>query len=234
MKPAFKSVCDNINQLITGLSSDLQRDWDVRFGFIAFNDSPQPDGGHLHGYVGVNGAGIWHTLYHSRYDSAEMQTCFTKDVSVFKRALMNVRCEGEEMHLLALDFALDFPWRASATCHRAVVLLSDEAFETGVFLDFQKEQLPRLIDKVTRKAVQLHIIAPESPVFFELAEIDKSTYAPLPAGDKGLQKVNFSDLMRGIGNSISASTVYGGGETAPMPLYEQEQWVAGDGTPTKD
>lgn len=228
MQPCFDAVRSNIEKLIEGLQTDCQTTWDVRFDFLAYHDSP---GGFLSGDVH-----FYHTVHNyveciEKIYGASPQPAafFTRDLNEFKTALAATPIEGEEMQLLALDIALDFPWRPSSECHRVVVMLTDEPVETGISVDEQVSKLPELMRKIQDKRVKLFIIAPESEHFYKLSEVDRCEYTDLEGQKDGLRTVDFSKMLATIGKSVSVSQSYDGGSTAATPLFDQKEWSVSSG-----
>lgn len=231
MQPCRDAVAANLEKLLEGLKSDTQSYWDVRFDYLAFHNSHQPDGSVLHycSSMRLPSCPLVDNIYKNQGNSQDYSQFFTKDVNEFKNALLKEPLEGEEMQLLALDIALDFPWRSSSDCHRVVVLLTDEPVETGIRIEEQVAKMSALIDKIMKKRVKLFIIAPESKAFYELSMVDRCEYTDLSETDDGLRTVDFSKMLQTIGRSVSVSQSYDGGTNAPMPTYGQEGWVAGNG-----
>lgn len=224
MQPCLDAVKQNVDQLLKGLDNEEQgaSSWDVRFDFVSFCDSS--DGVHKYRSTRLGTCAIVDKIYHHPDPSA----FFTKNLAEFSAALGQVQPEGEEMHLLALDIAMDFPWRASSECHRVVVLLSDEPLETGVFVEEQKEKLDAIINKTMEKRIKLFIIAPESDAFYCLSSADRCEYTDLESTRDGLRSVDFSRMLSAIGKSVSVSQSYDGGSNEPKPLFEQDTFVSCD------
>ena len=220
MRPCIEGVRNNIEKLLEGLENDGNINWDVRYDFLAFH---QNDKG-AQWFQSINGDPI-DFIYKEKNSSA----FFTKDINKFRDALKNnIEVEGEEMQLVALDIAMDFPWRNSGDCHRVVVLMTDEAVETGVFVEEQKANIDKLIEKAQDKRIKLFIIAPESEAFYKLSELDRCEYTDIESDMDGLRTVDFSKLLQTIGKSVSVSQTYDGGSTNPMPLFDQPKWVTVD------
>lgn len=225
MSPCFQAVRENIGKLLEGLQTDAQTTWDVRFDFLAFHDMSSLIDGDIHYYRTVNlGAECIDQIYGGEA-SAQSGDFFTKDLSRFREALAQVEIEGEEMQLLALDVAMDFPWRPSSSCHRVIVLLSDESVETGIQVKEQEKRVADLMNKLQEKRIKLFIIAPESPLFFKISEADRCEYTDLQGSRDGLSSVDFSKLLATIGRSVSISQSYDGGKTEPKPLFGQNTWT---------
>lgn len=224
MRPCIEGVRNNIEKLLEGLKNDGQINWDVRYDFLAFHDNNEG----VHWYRSVNCPTV--PLIDNLYGEKNRSSFFTTDIGKFRDALKNdIEVEGEEMQLLALDIAMDFPWRNSGDCHRVVVLMTDEAVETGVYVEEQKKQIDKLIEKAQDKRIKLFIIAPESEAFYKLSELDRCEYTDIESDMDGLRTVDFSKLLQTIGKSVSVSQTYDGGSTDPMPLYDQLEWGAVEG-----
>lgn len=223
MQPCRDAIISNLEKLLEGLKSDGQSYWDVRFDFLAFHNSIQSDGNAVHHLNSIKTGGV--PLVNSIYHNPEPGKFFSQDVRAFKEALGKEPLEGEEMQLLALDIALDFPWRASSDCHRVVVLLTDEPIETGICVEDQICKLDDIISKIMKKRVKLFIIAPESPALYKLSMVDRCEYSDISESDDGLRTVDFSKMLQTIGRSVSVSQSYEGGTTTPMPTYDQLEWV---------
>lgn len=228
MQPCFDAVRNNVEKLIEGLQTDANVNWDVRFDLLAFHDTVDEggifrSGGEIHSYRSVNCGTM--ELIENIYRSRNAAPFFTKDLSKLKAAMQDTKMEGEEMQLLALDIAMDFPWRDSSNCHRVVILLTDEAVETGVLVERQVEQIERMKKKLQEKRIKLFIIAPESDAFFKMAEADRCEYTDLEASQDGLRSVDFSKMLATIGRSVSVSQSYDGAKTDPDPSFDQLEWV---------
>ncbi len=226
MQPAIDAVRENISRLLQGLTQSKEQgySWDVRFDFLAFHNNRE--GIHSFRTVRTNAVALQKALYLDQDDTP----FFTRDVQEFCRALAGVKAVDEEKQLLALDFAMDFPWRPSSDCHRVVVLLTDEGIETALAPEDQKAHIPALVKKLMEKRIKLFIIAPESEGFYQLAEADRCEYTDLEPGvANGLREVDFSKMLETIGKSVSVSQTYDGGHSAPEPLFGQMAWGVHDG-----
>jgi hypothetical protein len=230
MQPCFDAVRRHIGDFLAGLSAGGQS-WDWRVDFLAHRASETA--GWLQSSAVFDlqtsrcaGAqSVIAALYGSRQSADEL---FTRDLAVFQRGLSRLSAQGDEAALVALDCCLDFPWRDDAGSHRIVIMLTDEAFETGCVLGPQRTALPQLIDKLQRLKILLYLVAPESAVFEKLAEVDKSEYAVSDRKGNGLTDVDFGGLMRQIGKSVSASQSQVGVRRLEIPrgIFGQATWNA--------
>ncbi len=68
----------------------------------------------------------------------------------------------------------------------------------------------------------LFVVGPECPAYEELAEVDKSEYEVIA----GLSSINFSDLLAGIGKSVSVSQTsqQSSEPSVQRELYGQSAW----------
>ena len=219
MKPCIDALRANIEKLLEGLKTDVQTTWDVRFDFLAFHDSK--DGVHWYRSVALESVPLIEAIYKG---SGAQASFFTKDLEAFKAGLKGIEVEGEEEQLLALDVAMDFPWRPSAGCHRVVVLLTDEPVETGVEVEEQKAKVDALIAKAMEKRIKLFVIAPESECFYRLSAADRCEYDDSGAERGGLSNVDFSKMMTAIGKSVSVAQTYEGATSEAKPNFDQGSW----------
>jgi hypothetical protein len=224
MAPCISEVKDNIGRLVDFFRSDNQSTWDVRLEFIAHASCDGLYHIRSHSLVGPK---LLDQLY--KPQSHSDKSFFTNDVGSFQSALSDVDAQGDETTLVALDIALDVPWRPAEGCHRVVICLSDEAIETGESVSLQKSQLGALVKKIHAKRIKLFIIAPQSAVFDELSMADRCEYEPVDAANSGLRNTNFRKLMEAIGKSVSVSQNTMSGASAPQPLYGQDKWGIGHG-----
>lgn len=228
MEHWFHAVSQNINKLLAGLASNPQMHWDVRVDFLAFQHGNVEDGIHWYRSVNYNSsANLIQGIYGEQDDA--MSEFFTKDIDHFRAALETVAKEPlllEEEQLLALDIALDYPWRTAEKCHRVVVLLTDESVETGIFVDQQLKKLPELMAKVGDKFVKLFIVAPESNAFYKLSNCEYSEYEIIPEYEMK-EQLDFGKLLYAIGSSLSSHNqqyLSDPASNAPKPLFGQEHW----------
>jgi uncharacterized protein YegL len=226
MTPVLSAVKDNITKLVDTLANDTQRQWDIRLDFLAHTS-----GNGLMRYRSVrfdNSIDVLNSLYHHKPEPA--QYFFTTDIAKFKSRLAELETDCDETTLMALDTALEYPWRPAQEGHRAIVLLTDEQIETGEHVEEQVAQLTKLIEKIHRKRVKLFIIAPDSDAFQTLSRADKSEYEIIGEANDGMRNVNFGKLMEAIGKSVSTSGKSTGANDTLTPLYGQDKWgVRSDG-----
>lgn len=150
---------------------------------------------------------------------------FTSDITVFQRCVGTLRTGDNESPLVALDCALDMPWRARRQTHRIVVFLTDEPTEGGNRQVESMRKIPDIISKIHALKVMLFLVAPDSEGFERLSAADKCEWEVVDGGD-GLASVDFAKLLGAIAKSISASQTPLG---APPPefrraLFGQDRW----------
>jgi hypothetical protein len=228
MKPCIDGVRTHIGSFLEGLKSDQQRAWDVRFDFVAhFTVKGEEDSiGHAH-----------FSLYHDEPENDVLDNLylkqgtgrfFTSNIDEFKRGLDKVQVLGDEGPLVALDSCLDFPWRKADECHRVIVFMTDEPFETSSKPEMEKQFLGQIQQKTEDLKILLFIIAPESPAYEELSEVDKSEYEVIESQSSGLADVDFKKLLSSIGKSVSVSTVFQqalhGNKEVNRGLFGQANW----------
>lgn len=218
MSPCFAALSKHISEFIAGLGGNAQMQWDWRIDFVAYGyadrvfrvqslyyDTPELIG----------------QLYHHEQSGR----FFTKDLGEFRSRLKRIEIAGDEATLVALDFCLDYPWRSADRCHRVVVLMTDEPFETGGLQEEQCAVLPALIEKIQQLRVMLYVVAPESAVFDQLSAVDKCVYEVIRQSGKGLAEVNFKQVLQEIGKSVSVSTGQGShAASVPRGLFGQKDW----------
>jgi hypothetical protein len=203
MAPCFMLLQKSLGSMMEALS-DGQGAWDVRFDFIAHSASE--NGVFRLESVSLQGS---LSLVEALYAKGN-GTLFTSSIDEFKRRLAAVEMQADEAPLFALDVCLDFPWRDSAKCHRVVIMLTDEPFEEGALLQFQQEKLPQLMQKIQDLKVLLFMVAPDSKVFDQLSQVDKSEYEVIDGVNSGMANVDFTRLLAAIGKSVSVSNLQGG------------------------
>jgi hypothetical protein len=226
MRPCIDGVRRHVAAFLDGMRASGQSKIDLRLDVLAYScdgrgrafnkRSLRHDGmdliGALYGQGGV----------------PRPDTFFTDDFAAFRDRLDEFRVGGDEATLLALDIALDFPWRPRAGTHRVVLCLTDEPLETGALVSEQRNLLPALIDKVQALGVLLFLVAPPSRSYETLAEADKSEYLVVDRKGDGLQHVDLGRIIEGVGKSVSVARYQAGAEpTAPRALFGQDRWMVG-------
>jgi hypothetical protein len=165
---------------------------------------------------------------YGRSDQAAGARFFTTDLDEFCRGLDWVQVNGDEASFVALDTALDYPWREIVACHRVIVLMTDEALETGVYVRQQLSAIPNLIEKIHALRVKLFLIGPSSSAFDQICAADRSEYQVMQDAHDGLKNSDFTNLLGEIGKSVSVSTLQAVPTIATIrkALFGQDTWVA--------
>lgn len=218
MGPCIEGVKSHIAGFVDGLKGGGQQSWDLRLDYVAHWAGP---GLHMES---LNEPNVVAALYQATSSNENQQGAklFTSDIEEFKRGLTGVKTGANEASLPALDSCLDFPWRPAGECHRVVVFMTDEPTSGGDQVEKQSSRLPALMQKIMDLRVMLFVVGPECPVYEELAEVDKSEYEVIA----GLSSINFSDLLAGIGKSVSVSQTsqQSSEPSVQRELYGQSAW----------
>jgi len=223
MQPCFRAMQQHVGNFIAGIAGNGQSTWDWRIDFVA-HSAGNASVGSVHRMTSLSHNVM--ELVSNLYRPGQSGRFFTSNLEEFKTALGKIEVQGDEAPLLALDTCLDFPWRPAAGCHRVVILMTDEPAETGLDVDESRKNLPALIQKVQDLKVLLFIVAPESAIFDQLGQINKSEYEVVDATDDGMASVDFRQLMEALGKSVSVSTLQSTGEKAVQRgLFGQAKWV---------
>jgi hypothetical protein len=225
MAPCIDAVRKNLDAFLDALAGDANRKIDCRLDFLVHSCG---EDGNLVRSKSLNKSG--EDLIRALYgQSPQPSAFFTTDRNAIRDALRNVDVYGDEAMLIALDMALDYPWRPQAGCHRVVVLLTDEPLEANAVWAAQQSKLDAIIDKVQKLGVKLYLVGPESKGLNTLAEADKCLYQKATQTYDGLGSIDFNKVLGQIGKSVSASVLQGRPETGVRrALFGQDQWVASD------
>ena len=236
MGPCFGALRDHVQSFVGGLQSGGQSPWDLRLEFVAYNAGEAPSGG-VFGFrtCRQQNMDVFNMLYH-RPTQTSSDPFFTKATREFSEALQKVDVGGDEATFVALDTALDLPWRESAACHRVVILMTDEALETGIYVREQVSKIPDLIEKLHALRVKLFIVGPSSDAFDALSAADRSEYQLLQQAHDGLQQADFKQLLGEIGKSVSVSTLQNvaAPPRAKRALFGQNTWTGSNTAITGD
>jgi hypothetical protein len=223
MAPCIDAVRKNLDAFLDALGGDANRKIDCRLDFLVHSCG---EDGNLVRSTSLNKSG--EDLIQALYgQSPKPGAFFTIDRTVISRGLQDVKVYGDEAMLIALDMALDFPWRPQAGCHRVVVLLTDEPLEANAIWQTQQAKLDVMIDKIQRLGVKLYIVGPASRGLDTLAEADKCLYQKSTQSHDGLGSIDFSKVLGQIGKSVSSSVLQGRPDVGvKRALFGQDEWVA--------
>jgi|SRR5579883_379886 len=223
MAPCIDGLRKSLDVFLDALAGDANRKIDCRLDFLAHSCD---ESGDLVRSKSLNLSGI--DLVQALYgQSPNPSAFFTTDREAIRRSLRNVDVYGDEAMLMALDMALDFPWRPQAGCHRVVVMLTDEPLEANALWRMQQANLDALIDKIQKLGVKLYLVGPESPGLDTLSEADKCLYQKVTQTYDGLGSLDFNKVLGQIGKSVSVSVLQGRPEAGvKRALFGQDQWIA--------
>ena len=232
MSPTFEGVRNHVFELLDSLKADLQYSWDVRFDFLAYKTAYDCSGkaGMIFDTVGKKNIEVLDGLYRSSCDAngGSSSGFFTKDLNAFRSALQAVTCKGDETSAPAIDMAADFPFRDATTCHRVIILLTDERMEDGTDVQGSNSKLVELAKKLQSRRIALYMVTPQSDMYDTLSQIDKCEWTVVDDDSNGLSTVDFGKLMQCIGKSVSVSQTSTSASIDPMPLFNENNWTSHD------
>lgn len=225
MRPAFDGVRDHVMALSDALKGDANTAWDVRYEFVAY--STRNKGAYCTlKTVNLDTKGVLDSVYRSGANASSGVGLFTNKVEVFKSALSSVACNGDEAPAFALDVAADFPFRPASSCHRVIVLMTDEPMEHGTNIQAMREHLEDIAVKIQDRKIALYMVTPASNMYDLLSQIDRCEWTVVTDGEKGLADMNFDKLLSGIGKSVSVSSMQSIDKPIiPAPLYNEPNWT---------
>ncbi len=229
MKPCFDALISHLNDLINSLRGD-GGEWDIRLDFISQSVAISQNDKDTR--VFKHNSAMCNDVLTSLYNKTNPEDYFfTSDRQKFLDALSGIECMGDEAMLVALDTAIDFPWRHSAECHRVLIFLTDEPCETNVD---KGEKYPKIINdiisKIQERRIMLFIVAPESQAYDHLSQANLCEYKVIDSSNDGFRKVNFSKIMEFIGRSVSVAEVTASiSDTSYRALYGQDKWTGAKG-----
>ncbi len=224
MESAFNGVKNNVMALLEALRGDANMVWDVRYEFLAY--STRSNGKYCTlKTVELDTKGVLDSLYRGGPNSSSGTGLFTDKLEKFKNALATVECKGNEASPLALDVAADFPFRPASSCHRVIVFMTDESMEGGTNRSETEGKLEELARKIMDRKIALYMITPPSDKYDQLSQIDRCEWTVMAQSEKGFEDTNFDELLRGIGKSVSVSSMQTIDKPiVPAPLYNEPNW----------
>jgi len=227
MKPCFAALCKHLEAVLIPLQGHITK---VNFGLLAMNVGKHGEGHVVRSYFLGGDTEIFDDLYQSPVGAPiSRQSFFTTDAADVVARLEEIKPEGDEEMLIALDIAADFPFGPLASTKRVIALFSDEQFETGALGKGTAETLPQLMEKLQARHIQLFAAIPEGRSAEQLAAVDRSEIEFVESGG-GLSSVDFGQLLRQMGKSISVSVLQATGEERyQRGLFGQEDWGSGAG-----
>lgn len=224
MRPCFDALMRHLNDLVNSLKGNGS-EWDIRLDFISQSvaQAKNDPRTRVFQHNSVFNSDVLTSLYCTPNPEERF---FTSDRRAFLDALSKIECKGDEAMLVALDTAIDFPWRHSAECHRVLIFLTDEPCETN-FDNGTKYplKLNEMISKIQDRRIMLFIVAPESPAYYELSEANLCEYKVIDGANDGFRRVDFSKIMEFIGRSVSVAEVTASiSDTSFRALHGQDKW----------
>jgi len=224
MSPCFQALRKRIVDFAKATAGPNMAMLDLRLGFVAMKADPDS-----HTWITeccVPRISAWDALYGGNQQVLDSFWC---DASQFARQIAEIETGADEDTLMAIDFALDAPWRTHQTCHRVVVTLTDEPPETGVRPEERRLRIPELVAKINALHVKLFIVGPYSEMLVELEAADKCEYFQIADADvgRGLASFDFGRLLASIGKSISIPTLQARSVPVRRALFGQDRWVTG-------
>ena len=223
MAAAFDGVRDNVIKMLESIKGGglQQRNWDVRFDFLAYSNSSGLMRLHT---LRADGDRVVKALYGGGPNGGRSDgSFFTSDLREFRDRLKSVRIEGDEGSMYALDIAADFPFRDASTCHRVVVFMTDETIAEGVDAALAKARVMDVARKYQDRRIALYMITPQCDVFDTLSQTDRCEWTV--DSSRGLESLDFSKTLECIGKSVSVSqTAKAAGADGPCPLFEEKRW----------
>lgn len=233
MGPCFDGVRQHLGNFISGLESgNQQQSLDLRVDYLAH--SCGTNGPFRGESLRRSGVDLIESLYSGKSDAngGASSDFFTTDMASIQKGLSSVEVAGDEAPLIALDLALDYPWRPRQTCHRVLVMMSDEPFESGTgmggpdsSLQAQSKRLDDIIDKCHALGVMLFLVAPDSELYSELSLVNKCQYKAVAGSGDGLKTVDFAEVLAQIGKSVSVASLQSvGDQHVKRALFGQNEW----------
>ena len=202
MRPCFESLAANLGELTRPLE---EAQMNVDFGIVIHSATRRGDKvWYLHRFLRP-GADLPYGPNVARADY------FTAKAGEIASVLAATVPKGNEDTLMALDVAIDLPYRPVASTHRVIALFSDEKLENGVSGSEPMAAIPDLLEKMMSRRIQLFVAAPESPALEDLGSMDRAEIEAVNGGD-GLKSVDFKKLLSQTGKSISIATLQAGPE----------------------
>lgn len=227
MQPCFDALRSHLDAILQPMQGSVSK---VRFGLVA-QSAGKLRGRAIYDHRFLCGADldVLQRLYRrGPNDSDPREEFFTSDARRFASVLAEIKPQGNEEMLVALDVAADFPFGPIADNKRVIALFSDEPFEEGVLAGELNARIPEIIEKLQRRRIHLFMAVPESEAALELAMADRSE-AEFVDGGNGLQAVDFKLLLGQMGKSISGSSVQAADEPPyTRALFGQDAWTDQD------
>lgn len=203
MGPCFPRLKEKISDLLHPLR---QADFDIRIGVLGYA-SGRNGGEPVHDLTFLGGAGapLVRELYSQQLDAGHF---FTHDADAAGRVVSGLTAKGNEDTLLALDIALDFPFRPLSDCRRMIAVFTDERLEDGVSGADPCSRVSEIAGKIDSRHVMVFIVAPPSKALERLtveSETNGVTVHPIDKGEDGLRGVDFGKILDSMGKTVTTS-----------------------------
>ena len=225
MRPCIDALRASIGSFVSSLDGPNAGSFDLQLEFIALKVDPHQ---RTFMFNSSHERDVLDTLYK---EGASGRAKFWSKPAPFMKALQGVSIGADEDTYIALDVALDLPWREARGCHRVVVLLTDEAPETGFEPDQRKQRAMDLVRKMNDLRVKLFMVGPYSDMLVELQAADGADYLQIPDADvgSGLSRTDFGKILGAIAKSVSVSSNQSSPKPVARALFGQDNWGAGTG-----
>jgi hypothetical protein len=222
MRPCFDQLRQHLGEVLKPMQGYISQ---VRFGLLAQSAKKLGDDGYIYPTWFVYGKDNFNKFYSLPQGDHDLQNnFFTDQPEKIRQVLEQVKPSGDEDMLLTLDMALDFPFGSLNNTKRVVALFSDERFEGGAYQSQRNKDIPKLIEKIQARHIQLFCAIPDSSAIQALSEVDRSEIELIEGGN-GLTNVDFKNLMGQMGKSISGSMLQAiGRENYQRAIFGQDQW----------
>jgi len=175
MRPVLESLKEHIDRFVYGVKQQLSLSTtDLRIGFLAYDNRK-----------------FW-------------QLDFTRDPQKFSTALAQIPAGGNELTLVALDYALShFSWMDSRRW--IVVLLTDEIVQRNAHPKKQLAKVDALREKIRLGPHWIYARAPRKcRVFHDLATLKNFVFVPLHTRNE-YQEQRFHKVLDHITQTVSNS-----------------------------
>ena len=219
MRPCIEGIKTQIGAFVETFRRLDQITWDLRLGLLAHQAGVSDANSIVVRTQTLASQGGLQLLY-----GTDASGLFTRDVEAFRHVLAQLAVEGDEAMLLALDCAMDFPWRADVGCHRVVVMMTDEPIEDGMMLAESRAMIGDIIKKLIDLRISLYVLGPDSPLLDALSAAPHSEWVVVD-GHTGLRDIDFHKVLKAIAQSISTSAASQQAPARPRrALFGQDQW----------
>ncbi len=216
MQPCIDALRSTLVRFLDSFRNTANERWDVRVDFVAH----RAKGAVSHESV------FERDLHEALYQRPQCRF-FTEDLDAVAQRLGELTTAGDERPLIALDFALDAPWRPTSSARRIVIFFTDEPHETSEAPRQDAAKLPQLIDKIHALKVMLFLVTPDSETYDTLSSVNGADWQKVPVG-RGMAGVDVSRVLLQIGKSIAASqTPLGAPVSVTRGLFDQSRWGQG-------